>query len=114
MFANMTNFAIIRAKGKQYLVSAGDVIKIDARLDQQKQLDKLFAVLLYSSENTTLIGTPLLDNVKVKAKLVASFKGPKIKVQKFKPKVRYKRNKSHRQNITKIQIDKINLVKKVN
>ena len=108
----MTEFAVVRAAGKQFGVSVGDIIQIAGRLEEEKKLAELFEVLLYSSGETILIGRPILENVKIKASLVGSFKGPKIKVQKFKPKVRYRRKKGYRPAITEIKIEKIDLVQK--
>ncbi|NIW96117.1 MAG: 50S ribosomal protein L21, partial [Gammaproteobacteria bacterium] len=43
----------------------------------------------------------------VKATVVEHFKGPKIIVFKYKPRVRYRRKKGHRQHYTRIKVDSI-------
>lgn len=101
------NYAVVKISGKQYRVKAGDVIEVD-RLSVEKDgfLD-LDDVLLLVSDGEVKIGTPTIPNAKVKAKVLEHKKGEKIRVAKFKAKVRYRRVMGFRSLLTSIKIEKI-------
>ena len=99
-------YAIIATGGKQYRVSEGDVIyieKIDAQVDSTVSFD----VLLMGNDGDVKIGTPVVEGVKVKGKVVGQIRGEKIVVYKYKSKKNYRRKQGHRQPYTKVEITKI-------
>lgn len=106
-------YAIIKASGRQYKVSPGEEIVVDNLLlekDKEVFFDKVY--LWVSSENVK-IGKPTIGGVTVKAKVVDNIKGDKVKVAKFKSKVRYRRTIGFRPLRTILRIEKIeSLVKK--
>jgi large subunit ribosomal protein L21 len=53
------------------------------------------------------IGKPAVSGVTVTAKFLNDLRGEKIRVSKFKSKVRYRRVTGFRAALTKIQIEKI-------
>ncbi len=53
------------------------------------------------------MGTPLIQGAKVVTTSKGEVKGKKIIVFKYKPKVRYRSKRGHRQLYTKLSIDKI-------
>jgi large subunit ribosomal protein L21 len=55
------------------------------------------------------IGTPLVKGSKVVGKILKQGKGKKIIVFKYKPKIRYKKKRGHRQPFTQVKIVKIEL-----
>ena len=97
-------YAVIRVAGKQYKVSKGDVLEVDkqdAKPNEQVILDD---VLLFASNGKTKIGSPKLSNVRVLAKILEQKKGKKIRVAKFKAKVRYRRVMGFRPQLTRLEI----------
>ena len=99
--------AVIKTGGKQYLVSPGDVIKIE-KLDKKEGSEVIFnQVLLLEKQNKLEIGTPLVKGAKVIGKVLGHGKGKKIVVFKYKAKKRYKKKQGHRQAFTEIEILKI-------
>lgn len=64
-------------------------------------------VLLLSDEEGVKIGCPFVEGAKVIAKSLGEEKGEKIIVFKYKPKVRYRRKRGHRQIYTKLSIERI-------
>jgi large subunit ribosomal protein L21 len=64
-------------------------------------------VLLVADEDDIKVGAPLVKGAKVKAKVLKHFKGRKIIVFKYKPRVRYRRKIGHRQQYTRLQINEI-------
>lgn len=101
-------FAIIETGGKQYKVAVGDILEVEklpkAGEDGQIIFDK---VLLVDNGKDTQIGTPYLEGAKVEANFIEEGRDKKITVIKYKPKVRYRVKKGHRQAYTKIKITKI-------
>mgnify|MGYP001600491647 CR=1 FL=1 len=104
-------YVVIRTGGKQYRVARGDILEVD-KLPVQKDGTVMFQdVLLFVANGTVKIGTPVVSDVKVKAKVLDQIKGEKIRVAKFKAKSRYRRAMGFRPLLTRIQIEKIELGK---
>ncbi len=104
-------YAVIKTGGKQYKVSEGDVIEVD-RLEGKENDKVIFnEVLLLVSEGKVKIGKPIISGEKVEGKLLAQTRGDKIRVSKFKSKVRYRRVTGFRASLSKIQIEKIGSTK---
>ena len=97
-------YAIIKSGGKQYRVSKGDIIEVD-KLLVDKDKDVTFdQVLLLCLNGTTKIGTPYLTGIEVMGRVLEQKKGEKIRVAKFKAKVRYRKSIGFRAMLTKVQI----------
>lgn len=105
----MKEFAVIKTGGKQYRVSAGDVLNIEKLQGDFKDGDKITfdEVLLVDNGKDTTIGTPVIKGAKVEATLKESGRAKKITVIKFKSKSRYFNKRGHRQPFFKVQIDAI-------
>lgn len=99
-------YAIIQTGGKQYKVEAGDEILVE-KLDAEVNAEVEFDVLLAADDAGVKIGTPVLDGVKAKAKVVEHGKGKKVIVFKYKPKKNIRTKRGHRQPYTKVEIGKI-------
>lgn len=100
-------YAIIKSGGKQYKVSEGDIIKVE-RLSVKPNQDFIFEdVLLCVLDNSPKIGKPRVSNVTVKGKVLEEIRGEKIRVSKYKAKVRHRRTTGHRQYLSKVKIEKI-------
>ncbi len=96
--------AVIKTGGKQYLVKPGDKIKVE-KLDKKEGEAFVFSDVLLVEKNKKIeIGTPLVKEAKVEAKILKHGKGEKVIIFKYKPKKRYKRKIGHRQPYTEIEI----------
>ena len=78
--------------------------RLDAAEGDTVELDR---VLLIADGDQVTIGTPTVDGAKVVATSKGSGKGKKVIVFKYKPKVRYRKKTGHRQQYTRLVIDKI-------
>ena len=96
-------YAIIQTGGKQYKVEADDEILVE-KLDAEVNAEVEFDVLLVADDAGVKIGTPVLDGVKAKAKVVEHGKGKKVIVFKYKPKKNIRTKRGHRQPYTKVEI----------
>lgn len=102
-------FAVIFTGGKQYLVEEGQTIKIE-KLDAEAGSDVTFDQVLMTAKadgQDVVLGTPFLDGVTVTGVVEDHGRGDKIRVVKYKPKVRYKRTIGHKQHFTEVTIKKI-------
>lgn len=102
-------YAIIEDGGKQYKAVEGATIEVDHIPLQAGEGVDLERVLLVVDDNKVTVGTPLVAKAKVQATVVSQFKGDKIVVFKYKPKIRYRRKSGHRQQYTRLKIDSITL-----
>lgn len=102
-------YAIVQSGGKQYKAVEGKSIEVDKlELEVGKTLE-LKDVLLVSDGDKVLVGTPVVADAKVAAKVVEQGKGDKITVFKYKPKIRYRVKTGHRQELTRLQIESIDV-----
>ncbi|MCX7881292.1 MAG: 50S ribosomal protein L21 [Patescibacteria group bacterium] len=100
--------AVIKTGGKEYLVKQGDEIIVDYLGKEPKTKVEFATLAIFDEKGERLdLGKPELEK-KVKGEIVENFKGKKIRVAKFKAKVRYRRVKGFRQILTKVRIGEIN------
>lgn len=99
-------YAVIKSGGKQYKVSEGDVIEID-RLPQENGKVTFADVLLFVTDESIKIGKPIITGEKVEATLLENFKGDKIRVSKYKSKVRYRKTIGFRASLSRVKIEKV-------
>jgi len=96
--------AIISTGGKQYLVSEGDVLRVE--LLEGKKAE--FTPLLVIDGDKTTVGTPEVAGVKVTAKIIEeSSKDDKVTSIRYKSKKRVHKRRGHRQQKTVLEISKI-------
>lgn len=102
------NLAVIETGGKQYIVSPGDIIKVE-KLKKPENGDYLYfdKVLLAAKNEDIKIGKPFVENIKVKAEWEKEIRGKKIKILRYHSKTRHRRRKGHRQTYTQIKIKEI-------
>lgn len=87
----MSEIAILKTGGKQYLVKTGDTLKVE-KFEESKKL---------------LEFPDLLSGKKITAKITGQGKHKKVRIFKFHSKARYMRRKGHRQQYMEIKIEKI-------
>lgn len=99
-------YAVLKSGGKQYKVKEGDTIIVD-KVNSKNEEVAFENVLLLVSDAGIKLGNPTISGLKVKGKIVEDFKGEKIRVAKFKSKVRYRRVIGFRPMLSKVKIEKI-------
>lgn len=105
----MSEFAVIKTGGKQYLVTPGQKLKIE-KLDAKEGDNFIFdQVLLVAEGQKVEIGNPVVKGTKVEAKVLKQGRGEKIIVFKYHAKTRYRKKKGHRQPFSEVEIKKIKL-----
>jgi len=101
------NYAIIETGGKQYKVVPGQKIDVDRLACAEGEDIELSRVLLIADDQNTVIGSPTIEGARVVATCLSEGKNGKTIVFKYKPKVRYRRKKGHRQIYSKLEIKQI-------
>ena len=100
-------FAVIKSGGRQYKVSVGDRLEVNRLPVEDGAQVRFEEVLLISDANSSMIGTPLVDNAVVLATALEQARGKKVIVFKYKSKKRYRHRRGHRQELTVLTIDDI-------
>jgi len=100
-------YAVIRTGGKQYRVKEGDVLEIDKLGAEKGRKVSFDQVLLIEEEGRVLVGTPIVENAVVRAEVLENMRGDKVLIFKKKRRKQYRRTRSHRQELTKVRIEKI-------
>lgn len=105
----MSEFAVIKTGGKQYVVEAGDVITIEKLPGEFKEGDTITfkEVLLVDDGKDTTIGTPFIKGAKVIGLFQGAGRAKKIDVVKYKAKSRYYKRRGHRQPFFTVKIESL-------
>ena len=102
-------YAVIETGGKQYRVAQGDVIEIERAevTGKAKKAIKFDRVLMVSGDKGVKVGDPVVGGAKVTGKLLDEIRGQKVMVFKKKRRKGYKRLRGHRQELMRVEIEKI-------
>lgn len=101
----MAKKAVIQTGGKQYLVSEGEELEVEL-LDPAK--NTVFDALLLIDGESTSVGAPFVEGVKVNADITEQLvKAEKVVAIRYKAKKRVHKRRGHRQKHTRIKITRI-------
>ena len=101
------SFAVIQTGGKQYKVSASEILKIERLNNQEGKTVEFKNVLFLNDDKTTEIGNPNIEGAKVEATILKNTKNKTILVFKKKRRKNSRKKYGHRQPISLIRITKI-------
>lgn len=99
----MIKHAVILSGGQQFLVKENDEILVQSTSGAENDNIELDTLAIFDGENAVALGTPVLPT-KTKAVVVANVKGDKVRISRFKAKVRYRKVTGFRPQLTKIKI----------
>lgn len=100
-------YAIVEIAGQQFKVEKDKKIyvhRLEGEVDSHITFDK---VLLVDQDYQISIGTPVLGNAKVEAKILSHVKGDKVIVFKKIKRKGFQKSNGHRQQFTQIHIENI-------
>jgi len=100
-------YAIVEVGGTQVWVQEGQYFVTNKISTTPGTNISLSRVLLVNKNEELHLGYPYLDNGIVTGEIIEHFRGTKLIVYKMKSKKKYRRKKGHRQEMTKILINKI-------
>ena len=102
--------ATIQTQGGQFVVEKGDKLFVN-RYPESSEGDqiKIDQVLMVVEDGKPTFGTPTIEGASVTAKILENKKDKKIIVFKKKRRQGYKRRRGHRQHLSVIEIESIDL-----
>lgn len=103
------SYAIIEAGGKQLRVEPGrfyEINRLGAEPDEAYVIDK---VLLVNHDDEITIGQPYIEGATVEGTVISHRRGRKVLVYKMKPKKKTRKKRGHRQELTRLMINSINV-----
>ena len=101
------SFAVIETGGKQYKVSASNILKVERLNAQKGEKVEFKKVLLLNDDKTTEVGNPIITGATVEGLLLDNIKNRKVLVFKKRRRQNSRKKYGHRQLLSKIQITKI-------
>ena len=102
-------YAIVNIAGQQFKVEKDQSLFVHRLLGEEGKKVDFDDILLVDDEGKITVGTPSIKGAKVSAKIVSHLKGDKVLVFKKKRRKGYKKMNGHRQYLTQIHIEKIQL-----
>lgn len=103
-------YAIVEVSGRQFWIEKGkyyDLNRIPTEIGKEITLNR---VLLVNNDGNILIGKPYLESVKIKGKILEHLRDNKKIVYKMRPKKKTRKKQGHRQDLTRILIEDINII----
>ena len=102
--------ATIQTQGSQFTVQQGDKLFVNRYPDKNEgDLVTIDQVLMLVDDGKATFGAPTVEGATVKAKILENKKDKKIIIFKKKRRQGYKRRKGHRQLLSVIEIESIDL-----
>lgn len=104
-------YAVLTIGGHQFKVSKDQSLYVN-RLPQEEGAEVEFDQILAVGDDESKefhIGKPTVANAKVKVKVLEHLKGDKVIVFKKKRRKGYRKKNGHRQHLSKILIESINI-----
>jgi large subunit ribosomal protein L21 len=101
------SFAIIQTGGKQYKVSASEILKVERLEDSEGKTVEFKRVLFLNDDKSTEFGNPNIQGAKVEATILKNTKNKTILVFKKRRRKNSRKKYGHRQLTSIIRITKI-------
>lgn len=100
-------YAIVEIAGKQYKVEKDQFVYVDKLEGKEGDKVEFDKVLLKDNNGKVEVGTPTVSGAKVGGKILSQDKADKVIVFKKKRRKGYQKSNGHRQQYTKVLIEKI-------
>ena len=102
------SYAVIQTGGKQYKVSAGEILKVEKLVDSSPETKVEFKeILAYGDDKSIELGAPTVNGAKVEAELLKNGKERTVLIFKKRRRKNSRRKNGHRQQFSLIRINKI-------
>jgi len=100
-------YAIIRTGGKQYRVSSGEQVRVEALPAEVGAAVSFDQVLAVGAGDGVRVGAPLVTGAQVKATVLGHGRGDKVRIFKLRRRKHFQKTQGHRQGFTEVRIDDI-------
>lgn len=103
------SYAIIETGGKQMRVEPGRFYDIELLPVEPDASVIIESVLFVQHDGDVTIGQPFIEGATVEGTVMRHYRGRKVLVYKMKPKKKTRKKRGHRQEITRLMINSINM-----
>ncbi|MEI8249996.1 MAG: 50S ribosomal protein L21 [Synechococcus sp. ELA057] len=100
-------YAIVEASGQQFWLQPNRYLDLDRIAAEEGDSITLETVLLVKDAKGTSLGQPYVKGATVSLKVMAHRRGPKVLVYKMRPKKKTRRKNGHRQELTRVMVESI-------
>ena len=104
-------YAIAETSGTQFLFEVNRYYDLDRLNAKEKDKIILEKVLLLKDKNSINIGKPYVKDAKIELEVVSHKRDKKILVYKMRPKKKTRKKMGHRQELTRVMVKSISIVK---
>lgn len=102
-------YAVVKIQGFQFKVEEGQQLYVHRLPQETGQEVEFNEVLLLDRDGDVTVGKPYLEGATVKAKVLDHIKDKKVIVFKKKRRKGYQKKNGHRQYLSQIEIETINV-----
>jgi len=104
-------YAIAETSGQQFWFEINRYYDIDRLNAKEKDKITLDKILLLKDKNSINIGKPYVKDAKIELEVVSHRRDKKNLVYKMRPKKKTRRKMGHRQELTRVMVKSISVVK---
>ena len=104
-------YAIAETSGQQFWFEVDRYYDIDRLNAKEKDKITLDKVLVLKDKESITIGKPYVKDAKIELEVVSHKRDKKILVYKMRPKKKTRRKMGHRQELTRVMVKSIKIVK---
>jgi len=97
-------YAVVKTGGKQYRVSPGDTLRVELLGANEGDEVTLDQVLMMGEGESVTIGSPMIENASVTAKVLQNGRDKKVRIIKFRRRKHHRKQMGHRQHFSEIEI----------
>ena len=102
-------YAIVEAGGTQIRVEPGRFYDINLLAGEPESDYTLDKVLLVNNDDEVTVGRPFIEGATVEGTIMRHRRGKKVIVYKMQPKKKTRKKRGHRQELTRLMINSINI-----
>ena len=100
-------YAIVSINGVQTRVEPDEVVEVPRLQGEPGSKLTFDQVLLVGDGDRISVGKPFLKGAQLTAELIEHFRGPKLRIFKFKRRREYRRRQGHRDERTRLRVTAI-------
>ena len=97
-------YAIVNINGSQTKVTPDATLELPHLVGEPGQKLSFDQVLMVCDGDTITVGKPYLEGASLTVEVVEHFRGPKLRVFKFKRRREYRRRIGHRDSLTRVRV----------
>ena len=102
-------YAIVNINGIQTRVMRDEILEIANLAAEPGKSVKFDQVLMVADGDKISVGQPFVKGASATVEVVEHFRGPKLKIYKFKRRREYRRRRGYRSELTRVRVTGIDV-----